>query len=581
MADPQQQAVQGPDGNTYQFPSGTTKDQAIAYFKKKGIGTSDYKSVLSEAGKHPKTAKALEMIPAITATGMGIAGAETGPGAVGMAAVGGAAGKALESTLEEKLGFKEKQTSATAEAAQLTTEAAKQGAYELGGRAIGAAGGKAISAIRGIKPEVVGETIGGVKFPETLGQSSGQKGGFGQTIEHYLSKTFLGKPLQEVKAAQQASTRELLANLSHANEAVPGAMAQNWEKATQQTRIMGDTMYRQIGETETATVSPVAKKILGDESLRLPGKARDALTAAVGSSSPELRKAQILADQTARNYGYKGWDEIVSREPQLAENFKRYLPKDVVELLEKSGGKSSVADAIAARSELRDLATNATDRNLGRLYHNAWEQLDKAIDAGLTPEQRAVKAEADKLWRRSYIQEAITKKLQAWQNSAAPSAAPMVNTDAFVKMVNQLAHEPLVREGGQVVAKPSKMTMLFDNPSDRKAMIDLADFLKTKYSTMGGQAGISESIARIGVALEGLRIPGQVVTRQLKAATHGGMSLAALSAMAKVMADPGGVRMLQTYFKSSGAAATALATRIAALALESPMPKQPVAHQSY
>lgn len=37
MAD-EQQPVQGPDGQKYQFPSGTTKEQAVAYFKKKGIG---------------------------------------------------------------------------------------------------------------------------------------------------------------------------------------------------------------------------------------------------------------------------------------------------------------------------------------------------------------------------------------------------------------------------------------------------------------------------------------------------------------------------------------------------------------
>ncbi len=30
--------VQGPDGNTYQFPDGTDKTAAVAYFKKKGIG---------------------------------------------------------------------------------------------------------------------------------------------------------------------------------------------------------------------------------------------------------------------------------------------------------------------------------------------------------------------------------------------------------------------------------------------------------------------------------------------------------------------------------------------------------------
>lgn len=34
------QAVTGPDGQDYQFPDGTTKDAAIAYFKSKGIGAS-------------------------------------------------------------------------------------------------------------------------------------------------------------------------------------------------------------------------------------------------------------------------------------------------------------------------------------------------------------------------------------------------------------------------------------------------------------------------------------------------------------------------------------------------------------
>ena len=38
MPDGQSQSVQGPDGNLYQFPAGTTKEAAIGYFKKKGIG---------------------------------------------------------------------------------------------------------------------------------------------------------------------------------------------------------------------------------------------------------------------------------------------------------------------------------------------------------------------------------------------------------------------------------------------------------------------------------------------------------------------------------------------------------------
>lgn len=38
-------SVQGPDGRDYQFPDGTTKDVAIAYFKKKGIGSASTASV--------------------------------------------------------------------------------------------------------------------------------------------------------------------------------------------------------------------------------------------------------------------------------------------------------------------------------------------------------------------------------------------------------------------------------------------------------------------------------------------------------------------------------------------------------
>ena len=35
---PEGVTVHGPDGNTYQFPDGTSKEAAIAFFKKKGVG---------------------------------------------------------------------------------------------------------------------------------------------------------------------------------------------------------------------------------------------------------------------------------------------------------------------------------------------------------------------------------------------------------------------------------------------------------------------------------------------------------------------------------------------------------------
>ena len=569
--------VQGPDNRMYRFPKGTTKDQAVAYFKSKGIAgkpsgqqmydTAVQKSVESQRAQHPVLTKTLGLIPAAAATGMGILGAETGPGAVVAAGAGGMAGKALESSVEEKLGLKSPQTSGTAESSELLKEGGKQAAFEAGGRAVGAVTGRAVDALRGRTPEVVGSTIGGVKVPETMGQSSGRSGGFTQTIEHYLSKTFLGNPLQEVKAAQQASTRQILANLSHTDDAVPGAMAQNWERATQETRITADGMYNAIGEHEAKTSAPVAAEILKDESLRLPGKARDALSKI--ASDPHMEIAKSLGykstEDAKKAVGETVWNQLITAEAKAGH--VATVP--------------TVRDALSARSELRDLASTSADRNLRRLYGQAWEKLDASINAGLTSEQKALKADADRLWRRSYIQEEITKGLTAMQNAQAPSAAPMVAVDGFVKMVNKLAHSPLVREGDSVVAKPSKLDILFDNPSDKQAMIQLADFLKTKYTTMGGNAGISESIARIGVALEAMRIPGQIISGAAKSATHGGMSLAALSAMAKVMANPGGVKLLRAYFNSGGAAATALAARIAAQALDQPMPRQPVSHQSY
>jgi hypothetical protein len=44
---PEEVKVRGPDGKVYDFPPGTTKDSAIAYFKKKGIG------VASDSNKEP------------------------------------------------------------------------------------------------------------------------------------------------------------------------------------------------------------------------------------------------------------------------------------------------------------------------------------------------------------------------------------------------------------------------------------------------------------------------------------------------------------------------------------------------
>lgn len=515
-------------------------------------------SVLSEESKHPYISKALGYLPAVAATATGLAASETGPGAVGAAALGGIAGKALEDIGREKMGFDQPKTVGE-KLSDIGIEGVKQGAYELGGRALGAVGGRALAKISGIKPEVVGETISGVKLPETVGQASGKR--LPQTLEHYLYASWLGKPLQAVKEDQQAAARSILAKLSKATEANPAQLAGNWERATQETRILGDKMYGALDKIPAPTVGPVAKQLLDDESLRLPGKAKDALTKALGEQSPAVKQADMLANQVAKKLGYKSW-----RDPGFMAQMDRLLPKDTVQSLRSLEG-GTIGDAITARSELRDLAVNSPDRNLQRLYQDAYEKMNSAIDTSLTPEQRAIKAEADKVWRRSYIQEEMTQELQKMQFAAAPGKEAPIAVDSFVRTLNDLAHKPLYREAGKVIERPSKLDVLFDKPEDRKAMLDLATFLKTKYTTMGGQEGISESIARIGVALEAARIPIAAATGRESLAVHSAITLAGLAGMAHILANLGGAKLLAEYFRSTGAGATALATRIAGEAI--------------
>lgn len=126
MPDPQNVAVQGPDGNQYSFPAGTTKDQAISYFKKKGVTPAgknldpESRAALNRlppAGMIPSSIgpkpawytgaglkelwykavdKGSAALPAVGGAVGGIAGGTAGgaPGAIGGALLGGGAGEA-------------------------------------------------------------------------------------------------------------------------------------------------------------------------------------------------------------------------------------------------------------------------------------------------------------------------------------------------------------------------------------------------------------------------------------------------------------------------------------------------------
>ena len=562
------QPVQGPDGKKYQFPKGTTKEQAVSYFKKKGITgtqkTSDYEtkvplSIPTPFGKDIKfTASPKQIGETLPMVGGAIGGMTLG---VGGAMVGGAAGEIGKAEIARRTGGE-------TDTADIFWGALKQGAYELMPR-VAFSGGKAIiDRAAGKTAAKVGETIAGVKMPETYGQASGRPGGFTQTVEHYLSKTFLGGPLKEVKASQEAGSRMILGKLAGAPEGDTSTIAGHWANATQTTRALADPLYASLSEIPANDAAKVAQELL-ESDVKLSGKARAAL-GKLGANP---------LDEIAQGLGYKTATEA---ENKMGKGMWQSYADRVSSEIGFKQSTGTVKDAILARSELRDLALHSTDRQERKAAWEAWESMNNAIDKGLTPDQRAVKQEADLLYRRSYIMEDMAKQFDKMERTQAPGSPKVVSISAFNKMVNDLAKAPVGRTPeGEVVHYPSKLNILFERPEDRKAVVQLADFMNNKYATMGGKAGISESIARIGVALEALGIPLAAMSGHEYAAAAGAAHLAVFYGLSKMLANPGGAALLNAYFHSSGAAATALATRIASQMYgdtEDSGARKPVAH---
>jgi hypothetical protein len=126
---PQQVTVVGPDKKTYKFPAGTTKDKAIAYFKKKGISASVKQSAEDAAkvshifgtdkgitGDIPKGPGSKDPLPSINkdavdamskglpaagGAGFGVAaGKKTNPVGMAMSGLGGMAGASANEIIQ-------------------------------------------------------------------------------------------------------------------------------------------------------------------------------------------------------------------------------------------------------------------------------------------------------------------------------------------------------------------------------------------------------------------------------------------------------------------------------------------------
>jgi hypothetical protein len=515
----------------------------------------------SEPRPQPKSTgdKVLETLPVVGATIGGIAGAPAGGvGAVGGAALGGAAGKAAEQ-LGEKFITHSKPLGTSGEAAKdITWEGIKQGAYELGGRVIGAIGGRVVGKILGKKAPIVGKVIKDTTIPESMGQATGKTGGFLQTTEHYISKTFLGSALKRLKSAQEDASRQILAKLSGVVGAAPAEVATNWAKAREATRAVAQPIYESFADVEAKTVAPVASNILKDQSLKLSAKATTALEKLAANPLDDLAKGLGYADvstaeQAEKKLGAKTWNDLVAKEKALGTT--KVKP-------------STIADAIQARHELGDMAATAKDPNDRRLLLSAWEDLNKAIDKSLTPEQQSLKKEADRLWRRSYIMDRISRRLEVIGAGQDPKSAPNIASNAFTKMVNGLAKSGVGRDAsGNIVKRTSELDVLFDSPEDKKAMVDLASFLSTKYQSLGSRAGVGERLAQIGLVLEALRIPYLAATGQEKQARKEAGYLGGLYILSSVLANPGGAKLVLEYFKAPVNEAGPLALRLGMMVL--------------
>jgi len=376
-------------------------------------------------------------------------------------------------------------------------------------------------------------TIAGVEFPETMGQLHGAPGGLGQTLEHYTSGTFLGGPLKEIAAGQQEAARQVLANLAR-QPGTPEMLSGNWGVAAKQTRAAANPLYQSLSTLDASNVTPVAQGILADEDVAplLNASTRRALNATMGGSNPVI-------EATAKNLGYKGSAEAISVLGK--DEWNRWLPKD----LQTASSGATVGDAMKARSELADIVRRTTDRGDKRLLMGSLSDLDKSINSSLSPEQLAARQRADILTRRAYIMDRAQKSLAGIESMQTPGRAPVILSSRFNRMVNDLV-------------RSRDIDVLFPDPSDRQAMSQLAQFMSEKNSTLKGQAGVAEGIARVGMALEAARIPSLAFKGAFKAAGNIAGTLAGYKMLVNLMANPGGAKDVLSFLQMSAPSSAAV-----------------------
>lgn len=155
--------INTPDGPV-DFPDSMT-DQQIEEVLKKQYPPSTISSaptgikglkagIATAAGKVGDVLFRKENLPAAFATAYGLAGAPSGPGAIGMAALGGATGRAVEQMIDTGEG--KRQPSSGAAAWDIGVEGAKQGVIQGLGEGIALAASKILPISRGARLSYAG-----------------------------------------------------------------------------------------------------------------------------------------------------------------------------------------------------------------------------------------------------------------------------------------------------------------------------------------------------------------------------------------------------------------------------------------
>lgn len=487
--------VKGPDGNDYQFPDGTDKVAAIAYFKKKGIGVKQSaqnpsseaiqsflglpkdqqaavfkaadvrtKGILTNAmhpigleAQPPKYSPAwikgramtardwlVNQLPNIGGIAGGIigagSGAESGPVALATSAAGAAAGGGLgedvRQALTEQFHPEDKPLAPRKAIEKIGEEAGMQGLYDLAGHGVGKAF-KAIPAggegLLAAKRAIgpIGETVEGVDIPQLATERNPKSAVAG--VQRSLKKSGIGKrDFEDVAEDQQAAVKE--------------AMRRSFGKAARRT----------IGADEPAEMASQAANAARARANPLYSRVWASRVEVPFDQVPMSRSSGLLRD---------AWNRVMRREGITMET--QMLPNKSIGLMQQF------------RSELRAMAEASRDPSgrldvNGSIFNDAWHEIDAKMRKSLaTQNPGALKMweRANDLWAQSYAMDEVSRAL-AETTEGTPIASQVGGRAAAI---------PTEIQGASLVKRLNDLdrdgTLSRAFPDKGKAIRSLADML--------------------------------------------------------------------------------------------------------